>query len=83
MEKLSILAKALLILKTKQNKKTNYYFWEMRARQRNETESLSIVVGRRGRADPDSWVMNRAYRCEAPPRGHTHIHTQDNPFYNQ
>lgn len=48
-----------------------------RERERNKTESLSTAVGRsEGRADPDSWAMNRAYMCDAPPRGtHAQTHT--------
>ena len=47
-------------------------------RKRNKTESISTAVGRsKGRAHLDSWVMNKAYMCDVPPRGtHTHTHTR-------
>ena len=75
-EKFSILAKALLNLK-KKKRKEKLLFLE-NERKRNKTESISTAVGRsKGRAHLDSWVMNKAYTCDVPPRStHTHTHTR-------
>ena len=78
MEKFSILAKALLNYnKTKKKKKKKLLFLE-NERKKNKTESISTAVGRsKGGAHLDTWVMNRAYMCDVPPRSiHTYTHTK-------
>ena len=75
-KKFSILAKALLIKKKK--KENEKILFLENERKRNKTESISTAVGRsKGGAHLDTWVMNKAYMCDVPPRDtHTHTHTR-------